>query len=118
MFEQEIEMEKRESSVVPLLLIVALILAILGVAGYYIIQNRQVLGMQDATNIATSSLQSQAPPSLTFHVGMVKSSVADNPQGVHYKLLQKAGLITMGKAQGTYGTTFPVSLTPAGQEFL
>jgi len=118
MFEQEIEMEKRDSSVVPLLLIIALIVAIVGVAGYYIIQNRQVLSMQDAAKIATSSLQGQAPPSLTFHTGMVKSSVADNPQGVHYKLLEKAGLITMGKAQGTYGTTFPVSLTPAGQEFL
>src|ERR1051326_6964769 len=105
MFEQEIEMEKRDSSVVPLLLIIALILAIVGVAGYYIIQNRQVLSMQDAAKVAASSLQSQAPPSLTFHTGMVKSSVADNPQGVHYKLLQKAGLIVMGKAQGTYGTT-------------
>jgi len=34
------------------LLIVALILAIVGVAGYYIIQNRKVLSMQDATRIA------------------------------------------------------------------
>ena len=36
MFEQELEMEKRESSIVPLLLIVALILSIVAVSGYWI----------------------------------------------------------------------------------
>ena len=117
MFEQEIEMEKRESSVVPLLLIVALILAIVGFAGYYLIENRKVLSMQEATQIATSVLHDQAPPNMRFHTGFVKSSVDDNPQGVHYKLLEKAGLIKLGKAQGTYGTTVPVVITTAGQEF-
>src|SRR5215469_14062832 len=43
MFEQELEMEKRQSSVVPLLLIVTLILVIVGVAGYYVLEGRQVL---------------------------------------------------------------------------
>jgi len=117
MFEQEIEFEKRSSSVVPLLLIVALILAIVGVAGYYLVQNRKVLSMQEATQVAASVLQNQAPPQLSFHTGFVKSSVNDNPQGVHYKLLQKAGLINLGKPTGTYGTTIPVTLTVAGQEF-
>src|SRR5690349_1249105 len=88
MFEQEIEMEKRESSVVPLLLIVALILAIVGVAGYYLIENRKVLSMQEATQIASSVLHDQAPPAIRFHGGLIKSSVNDNPQGVHYKLLE------------------------------
>ncbi len=117
MFEQEIEMEKRESSVVPLLLIVALILVIVGFAGYYLIENRKVLSMQEATQIATSVLHDQAPPTMRFHTGLVKSSIDDNPQGVHYKLLEKAGLIKQGKPQGTYGTTFPVVITSAGQEF-
>ena len=39
MFEQELEMEEREASAIPLLLIVALILAIVGVAGYFLWQN-------------------------------------------------------------------------------
>ena len=117
MFEQEIEMEKRDSSIVPLLLIVALILVIVGVAAYYLIENRKVLSMQEATQIATSVLQNQAPPSLRFHTGLVKSSVDDNPQGVHYKLLEKAGLVRLGKATGTYGTTIPIALTSAGGEF-
>ena len=36
MFEQELEMEQRQSSVVPLLLIIAMIMAFVGVAGYYV----------------------------------------------------------------------------------
>lgn len=118
MFEQELEMEKQESSIVPLLLIVALILTVVGVAGYYIVQNRKVLSMQEATQVAASVLKEQGPVTLRFHTGLVKSSVNDNPQGPHYRLLEKAGLVTMGKAQGTYGTTYPIALTPAGQAFL
>ena len=118
MFEQELEMEKQESSIVPLLLIVALILTVVGVAGYYIIQNRKVLTMQEATRVATSVLKDQGAVTLRFHTGLVKSSVNDNPQGPHYRLLEKAGLIVIGKAQGTYGTTYPVAVTTAGQEFL
>ena len=118
MFEQEIELEKQENSVVPLLLIVALIVAIVGVAGYYIIQNRQVLSMPEATKVVASVLEQQGPATLRFHTGLVKSSVDENPQAQHYKLLAKAGLVQVGKAQGTYGTTYPIALTSAGQEML
>jgi hypothetical protein len=118
MFEQELEMEKQESSIVPLLLIVALIVTVVGVAGYYLVQNRKVLTMQEATQVAASVLKQQKPVTLRFHTGLVKSSVDDNPQGPQYKLLAKAGLISVGKAQGTYGTTYPIALTTAGEEFL
>jgi len=118
MFEQEMELEKQESSVVPLLLIIALILTIVGVSGYYLIQNRKVLSLQEATQIAASVLKEQGPATLRFHTGLVKSSVDDNPEGPHYRLLEKAGLIRLGKAQGAYGTITPVVLTSAGQELL
>jgi len=118
MFEQELEMEKRESSVLPLLMIVTLILAVVGVAGYYLLQNRKVLTMQEATSVAASVLQAQGPVTLQFHTGLVKGSVDDSASGPHYRLLEKAGLIRMGKGQGPYGTTIPVALTPAGTEFL
>ncbi len=118
MFEQELELEKQESSIVPLLLIVALILTVVGVAGYYIIQNRKVLSMEEATQVAASVLKQQGPVTLRFHTGAVKSSVDDNPQGPHYKLLEKAGLVVIGKGQGTYGNTYPIALTSAGQEFV
>lgn len=118
MFEQELEMEKQESSVVPLLLISALILTIVGVAGYYLVQNRKVVTLQEATQVAASALKDQGPATLRFHTGLVKSSVDDNPQGPHYRLLEKAGLVKLGKAQGAYGTITPVALTPAGLELL
>jgi len=118
MFEQELEMEKQENSVVPLLLIIALIVTVVGVAGYYIIQNRKVLTMQEATQVAASVLKDQGPATLQFHTGLVKSSVNENPQAAHYKLLVKAGLVQVGKAQGEYGTTYPIALTSAGQEML
>jgi len=118
MFEQEIELEKRENTVVPLLLIVALILTVVGIAGYYLVQNRKVLTMQEATQVAASVLKEQGPATLQFHTGLVKSSVNDDPTAVHYRLLQKAGLVIVGKGQGTYGSTYPVALTPAGEELL
>jgi len=118
MFEQEIELEKRENTIVPLLLIVALILIVVGVAGYYLVQNRKVLSMQEATQVAASVLKEQGPATLRFHTGLVKSSVNDDPRAVHYRLLEKAALIKIGKGQGTYGTTYPIALTPAGEEML
>jgi len=117
MFEQELEMEKH-SSVVPLLLIVALILAIVGVAGYYIIENRKVLSMQEATSVATSVLHDQGPVMLRFHTGLVRSSVDDSGHAPHYRLLEKAGLIRVGKDTGRYGENTPVTLTPAGEALL
>lgn len=118
MFEQELELEKRENSIVPLLLIVALIVAVVGVAGYYLVQNRKVLTMDEATRVATSVLKDQGPATVQFHTGLVKSSVNDDPKAVDYRLLEKAGLVTVGKGQGTYGNTYPVALTSAGEAML
>jgi hypothetical protein len=118
MFEQELEMEKKESSVLPLLLIVAFIVTIVGFAGYYVVQNHKVLSSEEATRIATTALADQGPAVLTFHTGLVKSSVDDNGAAPHYKLLEKAGLVKLGKAQGTYGTIIPIELTAKGTDFL
>src|SRR5258706_382394 len=84
------EMEKSQSSVVPLLLIVALILAIVGVSGYYLLESRKVLANQDAAIVATSVLKAQGPAVLKFHTGVIKSSVDDKPHDPHYRLLEKA----------------------------
>jgi hypothetical protein len=118
MFEQELEMEKRNSSVVPLLLIVTLILAIVGVAGYFVLQSRKVLTNTEASAIAASALKAQGPAAVRFHTGMVKGSVDDKPHDPNYRLLEKAGLIKLGKGTGTYGTITPVALTLEGQKLL
>jgi hypothetical protein len=118
MFEQEIEMEKRNSSVVPLLLILTLIFAVLGVAGYYLMESRKVLTEAQASQIATAALEMQGPATVRIHVGMVKGSIDDRPHDPHYRLLEKAGVIKMGKDTGAYGTITPVMLTPMGQKLL
>jgi biopolymer transport protein ExbD len=61
MFEQELEMEQRQSSVVPLLLIIAMILAFVGVAAYYIVQNQKVLPTAEAGNLIAASLKKDGP---------------------------------------------------------
>jgi hypothetical protein len=49
---------------------------------------------------------------------MIKASVEDKPHDPNYKLLEKAGLIKLGKDTGTYGQTTPVSATQEGQRLL
>jgi hypothetical protein len=115
MFEQEIEMEKRESSVIPLLMIVTLIVCVVGVAGYYVWQNKQVLGSAEAGNVISASLQSQGPAVIRFHTGLVKAAVNEKPEDPHYRLLEKAGLLKLGKGNGR---VFPIMLTVQGQKLL
>jgi hypothetical protein len=118
MFEQEIEMEKRQSSVVPLLLIVCLIISVVGIAGYYLIQSRKVVSKQEARSIIAASLREQGPATIQFRTGMVKASVEEKPHDPHYKLLEKAGIVRLGKDTGTYGQTTPIALTAQGEKLL
>ena len=113
MFEQEVEMEQRQSSVVPLLLIIAMIMAFVGVAAYYVLENRKVLPVAEASTLIESSLQQDGPVTIQFKVGRVIGSVQDRPHDPHYRLLEKAGLISIGKDQGR---VTPVALTAAGNK--
>jgi len=115
MFEQEIEMEQRQSSVVPLLLIVAMILAIVGVAGYYVIENRKVLPASEARILIEQSLKADGPATIHFETGQVITSVQERPQDAKYRLLEKAGLLKIGKDEGRFT---PVQLTLAGEKIL
>ena len=115
MFEQEVELEKRESSVVPLLLIVAMIVMIVGTAGYFVWQNKQVLSAADAGSAISTVLRQQGSATVQFHVGMVKPSVNEKPQDPHYKLLEKAGIVKLGKSDGR---VYPVALTGDGAKLL
>lgn len=115
MFEQEIEMEKRESSIVPLLLIVVLIVAIVGASLYFVAESRKVLTSAEATSVVQAILENQKPATVRFATGMIKASVSEKPHDPHYRLLEKAGLLKIGK---DVKYTTPVSLTPQGQAFL
>jgi hypothetical protein len=115
MFEQELEMEQQQSSVVPLILIIAMILAFVGVAGYYVMENRKVMPAVEASDLIAASLKSDGPAIFHFRTGMVVASVQDRPHDANYRLLEKAGLINIGKDKGR---TTPVTLTAAGRKLL
>jgi hypothetical protein len=112
MFEQELEMEEREASAIPLLMIVALIVAIVAVAGYFLWQNMQVLTSQQAATVI-SAADAQRPAVISVHVGKVTPSVAVKPHDPNYRLLEKAGVLKVGKDQGRIT---PVTLTPQGEK--
>jgi hypothetical protein len=115
MFEQEIEMEKHQSTVVPLLLITVLIVAVVAIAGYYVVENHKTLSNQEATNLAVEILKSQAPPAVSFHTGLVKETAEESGRDARYRLLEKAGILKLGKAKGT---SIPVALTPKGEDLI
>ena len=115
MFEQEIEMEKKNSSIVPLLLIVALIIAVVGVSLYFVAESRKVLSTAEATPVVLALLDNQKPAILHFQTGIIKASVSEKPHDPHYLLLEKQGYIKIGK---DINWKTPVSLTPRGQGFL
>jgi len=115
MFEQEIEMEKKESSIVPLLLMVVLIVGVVGVALYFVAESRRVLTTAQAAPVILASFESQGPPTLRFQTGDLSASANENAKEPHYRLLEKGGYIKIGKE---VKEKTPVTLTPEGQALL
>lgn len=112
MFEQEIEMEKKEgSSFGPILIIFLLIALFIGGFGVVIYQNKQTIKPEEASAIVESRLKAGGPVQLAFDIGNVSYSALD-PQ---YKLLEKAGILKIGKIKGY---SYPVELTAAGKELI
>src|SRR5258705_10570881 len=114
MFEQEIEMEQRQSSVVPLSVIMAMNLAFVVVAGYYVIQNKRVISVVEANSLITASLKSDGPVTIHFQTGRVAASMQERPQDANYRLFEKAGLVKIGKDNGHFT---PGELTQSGRAF-
>ncbi|HVM94026.1 MAG TPA: hypothetical protein VMT67_14485 [Terriglobales bacterium] len=115
MFEQELEMEKKTSSIVPLLLIVGLIVGIAGVAIHFVLESRKALSTAEATPVLQASLESLGPATLHFDVGTLSSATSQNAADPHYRLLEKEGYLKIGK---TVKDKTPVELTPKGEAWL
>lgn len=116
MFEAEVEMERR-SSFLPLVLMLCLIVAIAGLAVYVVLQagERTPLHAELAGPVVAATLQKAPPAIIHFHTGHVKPSTGDKPEDPNYRLLEKAGLVKVAKAE--HGSAL-VSLTPAGERLL
>src|SRR5438552_13199383 len=71
MFEEEVKMEKR-SNILPLLLLLSLVAAVLGVVAYVVLEvrARQPLTADQATPIVAAVLKAQGPAIVHFHGGL------------------------------------------------
>jgi hypothetical protein len=115
MFEAEVEMERR-SSFLPLVLMMCLVAAIVGLAAYVLFQVRErtPLAAEQASGIVTAALQGPGPAVIHFHTGLVKRSVEEKPDDPNYRLLEKAGIVKLAKAR----VGVEVALTPKGESLL
>ena len=112
MFEDEIRMEERSSNIIPLLMAVALAVAIIGGIGYFILESRRTLTQEQAVKIVNDILKTQGVATVHFHAGgRVEPSMDEKPFDPHYKLLDKLVVVKLGKP--TY-KGLEVTITPEG----
>ena len=104
-------MEKR-SSWGPLLLVIVLVGSILGGAGYYILEMKKGLSQEEASAIINEQLNGRIVK-LNFHVGKVTSGMNEQAKDPHYKLLAKAGYLTI---KDTGWDSIIATVTPAGEK--
>jgi hypothetical protein len=116
MFEAEVEMERR-SSFLPLVLMMCLAAAIVGLAAYVLLQVRErtPLSAQQASGIVAATLQGPGPAIIHFRTGLVKPSTDVKPGDPNYRLLEKAGIVKLAKAPR--GSVL-VSITPVGERLM
>lgn len=117
MFEAELELEKKESSVIPLLLVLVLAGLIIGGIGgvvYMVVQTKRGLPEQDVATIVSKQLQEEGPAKTRFYTGLVKQSAGEKVLDPHYKLLEKIGIIDFKLQKDKYSAK--VTLTPEGEK--
>lgn len=96
MFEEELELEKKEGGGFgPVIVIVLMVGLIVGGIGYIVWQGTRTLKPEEATKVLTVALQQQKPPSVRFQTGHLKySNSVDSLTDPQYKLLEKLGILT------------------------
>jgi hypothetical protein len=115
MFEQELELERKSSTIIPLLLIVTLIVAVAGISLYFVIDSRKVLSAAEVSPIILASIEGQAPATLHLVTGLLATDMDQNPHGPQYRLLEKEGYLKLGK---DVKLKTPVTLTSQGEAWL
>lgn len=118
MFEEEIKMEQRSSNILPLLLILGLLAVVVGTVIYTILEvkaGKKAPTSEEARGLVVSALEAKRPAVTRFRTGTVKPAPGDQIAEPNYRLLEKAGLITIKKGKSGDGV---VTLTPQGEQAL
>lgn len=113
MFEEELELEKKEGGGFgPLIIIFALVAILVGGVGYIFWQNSQTLKPEQATQVLNEGFKTQGPVYIHFHSGLVSPSVDDKVSDPQYKLLSKIGILTTKPK----GKNVQINLTADGEK--
>ena len=115
LFAAEVEMESKSSNFGPLVMVLVLVLAVGGTIFYFVKTSREVLTAPVATSSIDQILQSEAGGKIHFSVGTIVSSMNEKPMDPHYKLLAKAGILTIKPK--SWNSIF-ATMTPAGEKLL
>ena len=116
MFEDEIKMEEKSSNWVPMAMALGLVLALAGGIIYFVLEAKRSVSEAEAAQVATALLKAQGPEQVHFHVGQLKPSVDEKLTDPHYRLLDKIGVVKVGKPDKK--GIVPVVLTPEGKALL
>jgi hypothetical protein len=114
MFEEEIKMQRESSYFVPLALVVVLIAVIVGTIGYFVVPGKS-LSQEQAAGLVSAYLAGQGPSTVHFHVGVLQPSMDEKIRDPHYRLLEKAGILKLGKSKGE---AINVAFAPEGERRL
>jgi hypothetical protein len=115
MFEEELELEKKEGGGFgPVIVIVLMVGLLVGGLGYVVWQATRTLKPEEATKVLTAALERQRPASIRFQTGhLTYSNSVDSLTDPQYVLLQKLGIITVKKEKDG---SMQVALTPDGEK--
>lgn len=115
LFAAEVEMERKSSNIGVYIMVIALLAVVGGAVFYFVKTARDVLTEPVAKATITELMKAQAGGKINFSVGTVVSSVNEKPNDPQYKLLAKAGILTVKpKSWNSIIST----MTPAGEKLL
>jgi len=114
LFADEVEMERKSSELGPLIMALALVAVVGGTIFYFFTTALEKLSVPAAT-ASVNSILKEGGSQIHFSIGNVVSSVDDKPNDPHYKLLAKAGILTVKQKSWSSIIT---TLTPGGEKVL
>jgi len=114
MFEEELKLQKESSYFIPLALVLVLIAVIVGAIGYWVVPSKS-LSQEQAAGLVSAFLKGEGPATVHFHIGVLPPSVDEKIRDPHYRLLEKAGILKLGKAKGA---DISVAFAPEGERKL